>query len=76
MTLAAYLAGVSEEDEARCDQWNASGQKLRAAVAWRIYQGKGQILAGMTGVSLDMLQRFIDTGEIDETHRRMLEVMS
>ena len=74
-TLGAAIAGVSAEDEARCDEFHRSGQELRAAVAWRIAQGKGQILAEFTAVPLERLQKFVDTGELSEQDRRFLDAM-
>lgn len=76
MTLSASLAGISKEDEARCDQWASSGQVLRAVVAWRMYQGKGQVLSEMTGIPLKKLKRFIKTGSLDDRSRLILEAMS
>ena len=74
-TLGAAIAGVSVEDEAKCDEFNRSGQELRASVCWRIAQGKGPILAEFTAVPLERLQKFVDTGELSEQDRRFLEAM-
>ena len=59
--------------ETKCDLWAASGQKLRAGVAWRILQGKGAALAVGTGIPLDALERFVRTGRIKQEHRARLE---
>ena len=73
-TLAAYMAGVSAADEARCDGWMAEGDELRAAVGWRVFQGKADVMAVVTGVPEDAIKAFVETGEISEAHRRILEV--
>jgi hypothetical protein len=74
-TLSAYMAGVSEVDEARCDGWMAEGDELRAAVGWRVFQGKAGVMAAVTGVPEDAIKAFVETGEISDAHRRTLEAM-
>lgn len=73
MSLAAALAGVSEADEARCDAWFAAGDELRAAVGWRVFQGKADVMSAVTGISVAVLRAFVETGEISDEHRRILE---
>jgi hypothetical protein len=73
MTLAAALAGVSEADEARCDAWAAAGDELRASVGWRVFQGKAEVMEVVTGVPVSALTAFVETGEISEEHRRILD---
>lgn len=74
-TLAASLAGVSETDEARCDAWAAAGDELRAAVGWRVFQGKADVMETVTGVPVDALKTFVETGVISAEHRSILDVM-
>jgi hypothetical protein len=76
MSLGAHLAGVSDADEARCDAWFAAGEELRAAVAWRVFQGKGELLETVTGVPLGAIQTFVETGVISDPHRLVLEASS
>jgi hypothetical protein len=73
MTLAAQMAGVSAADEARCDAWMAEGNELRAAVGWRVFQGKADVMAMVTGVPEAAIKAFVETGEISEAHRRVLD---
>ena len=74
MTLSAYLAGVSEEDERRCDAMAAAGDELRAAVAWRVCQGKAAVFTALTGIPEDRIIRYADTGEISDDDKRVLEI--
>lgn len=74
-TLAAHMAGVSAADEARCDGWMAEGNELRAAVGWRVFQGKASVMAAVTGVPEEAIKSFVETGEISDLHRRTLEAM-
>ena len=73
MSLSARLAGVSDAEEARCDAWAEAGDELRAAVGWRVFQGKADVMSVVTGVPEDVLKAFVETGEISEAHRRVLE---
>lgn len=75
MTLAAALAGVSEADEARCDAWAEAGDELRAAVGWRVFQGKAEVMSAVTGISVAVLKAFVETGEIRDEYRRILEAV-
>jgi negative regulator of sigma E activity len=74
MSLSALMAGVSEENEARCDAWMAAGEELRAAVAWRVFQGNGDVMEAVTGVPQEALTTFVETGLISAEHRAVLEV--
>jgi hypothetical protein len=47
---------------------------LRAAVAWRVYEGKGAILSVVTGVPRAALHRFVDTGDIEQHYRSRLDL--
>ena len=73
MTLKADLAGVSDEDKAQCDAWAAAGEELRAAVAWRVFQGKASIFQVVLGVPELVVRHFVDTGEIEDRYRLILE---
>ncbi len=57
----------------KCDAWQKAGETLRAAVAWRLYEGKGDILSAITGVPHAALTNFVETGELDHVHRMILE---
>lgn len=59
----------------QCEEMNRRGETLRAAVAWRWFQDKGGILTLVTGIPESVLKRFIDTGEIDEVSKSILEMM-
>ena len=72
-TLGNELSGVSAKDEARCDQWAARGQHLRAAVGWRCFQGKDEIMAAVVGVPVEALWKFVNTGKISAAHRALVE---
>jgi hypothetical protein len=48
---------------------------LRLAVQYRLNLGDGEALAAVTGVSLDTLERFAETGEIGAHDRAVLEIM-
>lgn len=74
MTLGARLAGVSDEDEARCDAWAANGEDLRAAVAWRVFQGKAKVFEAVTGIPEARILAFVETGDISDSDRRTLEM--
>jgi hypothetical protein len=74
-TLAASLAGVSAADEARCDGWMAEGNELRAAVGWRVFQGKAGVMAAVTGIPEEAIKAFVETGIISAEHRSILDVM-
>jgi hypothetical protein len=69
------MAGVSAADEARCDAWMAEGNELRAAVGWRVFQGKAVVIAAVTGVPEDIIKAFVETGEISDEYRRVLEAV-
>ncbi len=66
--------GPTKQQERECDDMAKRGEHLRAAVAWRVYQGKGEILSAMTGVSVATLRAFVKTGELDATTRSILEM--
>jgi hypothetical protein len=72
-SLSAQLAGVSAEEEARCDAWMAAGDELRAAVGWRVFQGKATVFEAVTGIPETRIRHFVETGEISEADRRILE---
>lgn len=74
-TLAAHMAGVSAADEARCDGWMAEGDELRAAVGWRVFQGKAGVMAAVTGVPEEAIKAFVETGIISAKYRVILEAM-
>ncbi len=74
-SLSASLAGVSGEQEAQCDAWFAAGDKLRAAVGWRYFSGKGEILSLGSGVHLDNIKAFVETGEISDLDKQLLEAV-
>lgn len=76
MSLMSQMVGVSDADEKRCNKWAAQGQELRAAVAWRFYQGQGDVLSAVSGVPLGAIAQFVKTGKIDDTHKIRLESMS
>lgn len=68
------MGTVRDITEARCDAWAKSGQKLRAAVAWRIHEGKGEALSMLTGVPMPALEGFVRTGRISQHNRELLDV--
>ena len=65
---------VTSEQQKRCEAWQKAGETLRASVAWRLYQGKGDVLSVVTGVPYTALETFVETGELDHVHRMVLEV--
>jgi len=75
MTLSAALAGITDEQERLCDEM-AETDELRAAVAWRFFQGKGQIFTELTGIPLNIIEKFVKDGELSNQHRAILEAMS
>lgn len=74
MSLEARLAGVSDEDEARCDAWAENGEELRAAVAWRVFQGKAKVFEAVTGIPEARIRAFVETGELSDQDRKTLEM--
>lgn len=48
---------------------------LRLAVQWRLNQGRGEVLAAVSGVSLKVLKQFAKTGEINARDRAILEAL-
>ena len=62
--------------ERECDAMAARGEDLRAAVAWRWYQGHGCTLSAVSSVPESALEAFVTTGKISEHHRRLLEAAS
>ncbi len=73
---ARRCALTRPEFERRCREWEQHGERLRAAVAWRVFQGKADVLSAVTGVPMDALKAFVNTGELAQPYRMMLEVMS
>lgn len=47
---------------------------LRLAVTFRVNQGKLSVLAAVTGVSEESIERFVYTGEISEMDRTLLRI--
>jgi hypothetical protein len=74
-SMSAHLAGVSADNEARCDAWAAAGDELRAAVGWRVFQGKASVFEAMGGIPQERIVAFVETGEISEQDRRVLETL-
>jgi hypothetical protein len=64
---------VTKVNEARCDAWAVS-DPLRAAVGWRVFQGKASVFQALTGIPEARIRRFVETGEISEQDRRVLEM--
>jgi hypothetical protein len=74
-SLSTHLADFSAADEARCDAWFAAGDELRAAVGWRVFQGKASVFEAMSGIPQERIVAFVETGEISEQDRRVLEAL-
>ncbi len=66
---------VSIVDRVRCDSWHFSGQVLRAAIGWRYFRGEAEALAAVSGVSLERIRQFVETGEIGDTDRVILKAL-
>jgi hypothetical protein len=65
---------MKRSDEQRCDRWAANGEELRAAVGWRVFQGKAKVFEALTGIPEARILAFVEAGTISEHDRRVLEM--
>ncbi len=71
--VSPELLDIATLTEADCDALVATAEYLRAAVAYRFITGQADGLSACAGVPHAALAQFVETGEIAEGYRLLLE---